>query len=155
MIARLCASIVLRARIAPPIRLQSWSNWPPLLKTLVLHHTAPSGCFWPATIPHTHTHTNFDSKRIQRSLYLYDYCDRNLKKNIPVFSCSIWCHWRATSQEACWHKRRVGKATRAEEQGDCAEGEGDGVKRAAAQTWPAKVWSRRAGKKGIAEIPHG
>ena len=39
------------SRIAPPIRLQSWSNWPPLLKSLVLHHTAPSGCFWPAKIP--------------------------------------------------------------------------------------------------------
>ena len=154
MIARLCASIVLRARIAPPIMLQSWSNWPPLLKTLVLHHTAPSGCFWPATIPHTHTHQFWFKENSAKFIFVWLLWQKFTKK-FPVFSCSIWCHWRATSQEACWHKRRVGKATRAEGQGDCAEGEGDGVKRAAAQTWPAKVWSRRAGKKGIAEIPHG
>ena len=42
--------------------------------------------------------------------------------------------------------------TRPEGQGECAEGEEDGVKRAAAQTLPAKVGSRRRGKKGIAEI---
>ena len=35
---------------------------------------------------HTHTHTNFDSKRIKRSLYFYDYCDRNLKK---LFLCFL------------------------------------------------------------------
>ena len=34
---------------------------------------------------YTNIQTNFDKKRIQRSLYLYDYCDRNLKKSIPVF----------------------------------------------------------------------
>ena len=86
------------------------------------------------THTYTHTHTNFDSKRNQRSLYLYDYCDRNLKK---VFLCFLAASGVTGEPPA---KRRVdvsgelAKATRAEGQGDCAEGEGDGVKRAAAQT---------------------
>ena len=39
------------AGIAQPNRLQVWSNWPLLLRSLVLHHTALSGCFWLVTIP--------------------------------------------------------------------------------------------------------
>ena len=87
--------------------------------------------------PHTHMHTHRPIL-IQREFSEVYICVTTVTEIYiflnPVFSSSIWCHWRAASQEACWRKRRVGKATRAEGHGDCAEGEGHGVKRAASPT---------------------
>ena len=50
----------------------------------------------------TYTHNNFDSKRIQRSLYLLDYCERNLKKK---YSCFFFPESSVTGEPPA--KRRV------------------------------------------------
>ena len=78
------------ARIAPPIRLQSRSNWPPLLRSLVLHHTAPSGCFWQATHTHTYTHTHTQTKQQKNKIY-----------NIPTQR--ILAHWLTSWRNYQFH----------------------------------------------------